>query len=88
MAEKKQNQWTKLSWRSFPVRQQPLWPDTRASEDTLKKLSQLPTLVFTGESRSLKQALAEVLKGKAFVLQAGARKVYSLDVGYGQLARK
>jgi len=31
----------------------------------------LPALVFAGESRSLKKDLAEVLEGKAFVLQAG-----------------
>lgn len=71
MTKKKKNKWTKSSWRSFPARQQPLWPDSRVCEDTLKKLSQMPALVFAGESRSLKQDLAEVLKGKAFVLQAG-----------------
>ena len=71
MTEKKNNEWTKSSWRSFPARQQPLWPDSRACEDTLKKLSYLPALVFAGESRSLKQDLAEALEGKAFVLQAG-----------------
>lgn len=71
MAKKNQNKWTKSSWRSFPARQQPLWPEHRASEEILNKISQLPALVFAGESRSLKQDLAEVLKGKAFVLQAG-----------------
>ncbi|MCX5848795.1 MAG: 3-deoxy-7-phosphoheptulonate synthase class II [Deltaproteobacteria bacterium] len=68
---KKQNKWTKSSWRSFPAQQQPLWPDSNVCEDTLKNLSHLPALVFAGESRSLKQDLAEVLEGKAFVLQAG-----------------
>ena len=46
MTEKKQNKWTKSSWRSFPARQQPLWPDARTCKDTLKKLSHLPALVF------------------------------------------
>ena len=71
MTEKNHNEWTKSSWRSFPVRQQPIWPDASVCEDTLKKLSNLPALVFAGESRMLKQQLAEILDGKAFVLQAG-----------------
>ena len=65
------SEWTKSSWRSFPIQQQPLWPDTRVWDDTLIKLSQLPALVFAGETRALKQQLAEVLEEKAFVLQAG-----------------
>jgi len=71
MIEKKNKSWTKSSWRSFPALQQPQWDDTHSYEETLKKLSQLPALVFAGESRSLRQHLAEVLEGKAFVLQAG-----------------
>ena len=71
MTKKKNNEWSKFSWRSFPAKQQPAWPDAHDCEDTLKKLSYLPALVFAGESRSLKQDLAEVLEGKAFVLQAG-----------------
>lgn len=65
------NEWTRTGWRSFPAQQQPVWPDAQACEDTLKQIAHLPALVFAGESRSLKQDLAEVLKGNAFVLQAG-----------------
>ncbi|KQC07674.1 MAG: phospho-2-dehydro-3-deoxyheptonate aldolase [Smithella sp. SDB] len=71
MTKKKQDKWTKASWRSFSAKQQPVWPDSNACEETLKKISQLPALVFAGESRSLGQDLAEVLEGRAFVLQAG-----------------
>jgi 3-deoxy-7-phosphoheptulonate synthase len=67
----KYSEWNKTSWRSFPIRQQPRWPDMAVCEDTLKKLANLPALVFAGESRALKQQLAEVLTGNAFVLQAG-----------------
>lgn len=63
--------WSKNSWRSFPIKQQPIWPDSRECEDILDKLANLPALVFAGESRNLKQQLSEVLEGKAFVLQAG-----------------
>jgi len=63
--------WTKTSWRSFPIQQQPRWPDARDCEDTFNKLNNLPALVFAGETRMLKQQLAEVLEGKAIILQAG-----------------
>ena len=65
------NEWNKFSWRSFPIQQQPLWPDIRICEDAINKLSNLPSLVFAGETRALKQQLAEVVEGKAFILQAG-----------------
>lgn len=64
-------EWTKSGWHSFPIQQHPCWPDAHVCEDTVNKLSQLPALVFAGETRALKQQLAEVLEGKAFVLQAG-----------------
>jgi 3-deoxy-7-phosphoheptulonate synthase len=65
------SKWSKYSWRSFPVRQQPIWPDAGVCEDTLKTISNLPALFFAGERRMLKQQLSEVLDGKAVVLQAG-----------------
>jgi 3-deoxy-7-phosphoheptulonate synthase len=51
--------------------QQPSWPDTIAYEKILQKISNLPALVFAGETRMLKQQLAEAAEGNAFVLQAG-----------------
>ena len=64
-------EWTKSAWRSFAAAQQPAWPDEGACEETLRALSQLPPLVFAGESRTLMQQLAEAEEGKAFVLQCG-----------------
>jgi 3-deoxy-7-phosphoheptulonate synthase len=63
--------WTKEGWRSFEARQQPAWPDSGAHEEVLRTLSQLPPLVFAGESRTLKEQLAEAAEGKAFVLHCG-----------------
>jgi len=63
--------WTKTSWRSFPIKQQPVWPDADIRDDVLQKIARLPSLVFAGETRSLKKSLAEASKGRAFVLQAG-----------------
>jgi 3-deoxy-7-phosphoheptulonate synthase len=51
--------------------QQPNWPDAGVLDSTLKTLSQLPPLVFAGESRALKQELADAVQGRAFILQCG-----------------
>lgn len=64
-------EWTKASWRAFPARQQPLWPDANICNETVNTLSRLPALVFAGETRMLKQELAEAVLGNAFVLQCG-----------------
>lgn len=63
--------WTPGRWRELPAEQQPNWPDSFALDQTLKTLSSLPPLVFAGEARSLRKALAEVAAGEAFLLQAG-----------------
>lgn len=63
--------WTKSGWRNFPAQQQPGWSDDPARLETLQTLSQLPPLVFAGEARTLREQLAEVADGKAYVLQCG-----------------
>ncbi|HLY83226.1 MAG TPA: 3-deoxy-7-phosphoheptulonate synthase class II [Acidimicrobiales bacterium] len=63
--------WTPSSWRDRPAGQQPDWPDPAALEGALKSLSVLPPLVFAGEARRLRAALAQAAGGKAFLLQAG-----------------
>jgi len=60
-----------MSWHARPAEQQPEWPDEHALEQNLKVLSTLPPLVFAGEARALRKALAQVAEGKAFLLQAG-----------------
>jgi 3-deoxy-7-phosphoheptulonate synthase len=63
--------WSPVSWRDHPASQQPDWPDARELEDALDELRKLPPLVFAGEARTLKEGLARVGRGEAFVLQAG-----------------
>jgi 3-deoxy-7-phosphoheptulonate synthase len=63
--------WTPSSWRDLPAAQQPDWPDLSSFEAVQKSLSVLPPLVFAGEARRLKSALAQVADGRAFLLQAG-----------------
>lgn len=63
--------WTKNRWRQYPLSQKPPWPDNSVLEHVVGKLSQLPALVFAGETRALKQQLADVCEGNAFILQCG-----------------
>ncbi len=63
--------WTPSSWREFPIRQQPDWPDPAALEDVETRLARFPPLVFAGEARRLRSQLADVAEGRAFLLQGG-----------------
>lgn len=63
--------WAPDSWRSRPAAQEPGWPDPTELERILDELKRLPPLVFAGEARTLKDALAGVGRGEAFLLQAG-----------------
>ena len=63
--------WHPQSWKNFKALQQPEWPDPQVLEETYKNLSSYPPLVFSGEVRSLKNHLARVSRGEAFLLQGG-----------------
>ena len=49
----------------------PAYPDEAALNTVEKELASFPPLVFAGEARALKKALAEVAAGRAFMLQGG-----------------
>jgi 3-deoxy-7-phosphoheptulonate synthase len=59
------------SWRALPVAQQPEWPDPARLRAVTDELAGLPPLVFAGECDLLRQRLAAVARGEAFVLQGG-----------------
>jgi 3-deoxy-7-phosphoheptulonate synthase len=63
--------WTPDSWRTRPVAQMPQYPNAAALQDVEAQLATFPPLVFAGEARNLKKALARVAKGEAFLLQGG-----------------
>ena len=63
--------WQPSSWRTRPAVQQPEWPDEAALDKVLDELRDLPPLVFAGEARHLRTAIAQASRGEAFVLQAG-----------------
>ena len=63
--------WTPDSWRLKPIVQMPEYPDPQALAAVEKQLATFPPLVFAGEARNLKKALARVAAGQAFLLQGG-----------------
>ncbi len=63
--------WTPSSWRDLPSVQLPNYPDASAVDRVEKTLRGYPPLVFAGEARRLKEDLAEVAAGRAFLLQGG-----------------
>lgn len=63
--------WTPTSWRRLPIQQVPDYPDSASLEAVERQLASFPPLVFAGEARKLKQGLAKVAAGEAFLLQGG-----------------
>ncbi len=63
--------WSPETWRSRPIRQVPAYPDPAKLAQMEARLRRYPPLVFAGEARRLKAALATAAEGRAFVLQGG-----------------
>lgn len=63
--------WSPNSWQQFPILQQPTYPCVKAHGDVLGQIAKQPPLVFAKESARLKQQLADVAQGNAFLLQGG-----------------
>ncbi|CAN7257013.1 3-deoxy-7-phosphoheptulonate synthase class II [Microbacterium sp. LjRoot45] len=59
------------SWRSLPIKQQPLWNDLDAVAAVSAEIATLPPLVFAGEVDNLRDRLARAASGRAFLLQGG-----------------
>lgn len=63
--------WTKNSWKNYPIKQQPTYPNQEKMNRVLTRLEKLPPLVFAGEVRNLQKSLARVCRKEAFLLQGG-----------------
>jgi 3-deoxy-7-phosphoheptulonate synthase len=59
------------TWRDLPTAQRPDWPDPADLRAVEVELAEQPPLVFAGECDQLKDRLAAVARGEAFVLQGG-----------------
>ncbi len=63
--------WSPKSWREKPIQQVPEYSDQAALNRVEETLRRNPPLVFAGEARRLKEDLARVANGEAFLLQGG-----------------
>ncbi len=63
--------WNPSSWRDFPIKQQPQYQDQQMLKRVEEELGSYPPLIFAEEARRLKENLAQVCKGDAFLLQGG-----------------
>jgi 3-deoxy-7-phosphoheptulonate synthase len=59
------------AWRRLPAAQQPEWPDPAQVRAVTAELAEQPPLVFAGECDQLREKLAAVAAGEAFLLQGG-----------------
>ncbi len=64
--------WAPSTWRDLPAKQLPTYPDPERLEAAVRELGSLPPLVTSWEVERLKGQLAEVAKGRRFLLQGGA----------------
>lgn len=65
------SKWRIDSWRHFPIKQQPNYPDNNHLADVEERLSRQVSLVHPYEIRRLRNKLGEVALGNAFLLQGG-----------------
>jgi len=63
--------WSPASWRTRRLAQGPAYPDLEGLAQVEARLAKYPPLVFAGEARRLRDALARAANGHAFVLQGG-----------------
>ncbi|QKW21674.1 3-deoxy-7-phosphoheptulonate synthase class II [Kitasatospora sp. NA04385] len=76
------------SWRDLPADQQPDWPDPVALRRVLADLSAARPLVSAGQCDRLRDRLAAVARGEAFLLQGGDCAETFDGVSAGQVSDK
>lgn len=63
--------WSPSSWRNFPIKQAPKYPNLELLQELERELGSYPPLVFAKEVELLKKKLTKVQEGRAFILQGG-----------------
>ena len=61
--------WTKDSWRTFPAKHLPEYPDAAELSKVESDLSKYPPIVSAGEARELKRNISTFADRQAFLLQ-------------------
>ncbi len=65
------NNWQPSSWRELEIKQQPVYENLKELKQVENTLASFPALVSPDEVEKLKQQLALVSEGEAFLLQGG-----------------
>jgi 3-deoxy-7-phosphoheptulonate synthase len=76
------------AWRALPAAQQPSWPDAARVEQVVTELAASPGLVVPDECDTLRERLAAVSRGEAFLLQGGDCAETFAGVSAGQVRDK
>jgi len=63
--------WSPSSWQGLPASQQPVYADPVKVAAVVSQLAQLPPLVTSWETETLKAQLADAAEGRRFLLQGG-----------------
>ena len=63
--------WNPESWKQKSALHQPVYENVSELKKVVRRMKKLPPLVFAGEARRLREALAEVAERRAFLLQGG-----------------
>lgn len=79
------NNWHIDSWRKLPIKQQPEYIDTKHLNIIESELAKFPPLVSVDEIEKLKNELALVAKGEAFLLQGGDCAESFVEFSHGNL---
>src|SRR3954449_4791359 len=76
------------TWRSLPAAQQPTWPDPAQVHAVVRELELSPGLVVPHECDTLRDRLAAVSRGDAFLLQGGDCAETFAGIGADQVRDK
>ena len=63
--------WNPTSWRDFPIKQMPDYPDHQKLNAVFNELSSYPPLVTSWEVEKLRKKIIDAGNGKRFLLQGG-----------------
>jgi 3-deoxy-7-phosphoheptulonate synthase len=67
----KKSGWSLNSYKNYPIKHQPTWPNVDEYTKCINQLKKVPSLVYAEEIRSLKSQLEDVINGNSFILQIG-----------------
>ena len=65
------NKWSLYSYKDYPIKHQPTWPNIDEYNECIDRLKKLPSLVYAEEIRSLKREVENINNENGFILQIG-----------------